>query len=237
MSTTQMKNEMMSVIRREQCRFVMKIETAFEVKGRGTVLSGWFMGSIRVGSSVGCLMDARTCRALTDDMEVMGLERWQKLEDKLDAWEEPIGCGILVPTIANPASLAGMLFTGAYRVPQDQELTSLAQRLEDVRLRESDAEFAFYIKDVHDLGEKGTGLVGYMKGWAIAGHAMGCFYDADRAQALTGPVQVNMMLYRRKEETMLVSENAALPCGFVVSGHYSADMLRGMLLVEWRKQV
>lgn len=225
-------NELMAIMSTNDLRFAMEIEKAFDIPGRGTVLSGALLGNVRTKSSVGCLMDARTKKALSGDMEVLGLERFRKLEERLDSGREMIGCGILVSTLAKPEALTGMVFGGGYRVPQTKELQELSEELEGLQQHWGDASFIMLIQEAFDLGEEGTGLVGWLQGAVFAGRDAATVTSRDGKELLSDAELVTSLLYRGKEEESLISRKGLLPCGVVISERHAPASLAGRLLIQ-----
>ena len=233
MANLELTKELLGIISSTQRHFALKIEYAFNIPNRGTELSGWLLGDVRVGSSVGCLMDGKTRAELTDDFAVMGLERYKKLEEKLRGWPEPIGCGILVQTLPDPEKLVGLVFTGGYRVPQTPEMLELSDELESFQHHLSEAGFIMLIEQAFDLGEEGTALVGPLQGLVDAGESVGMIYDRERECELGEVCQVRSLVYNGKEEPRISSAFRLLPCGVVISGRHDPEALKGKLFVDW----
>ena len=122
------------------------------------------------------------------------------------------------------------------RRQEDPDQTSLAEELAAFRRMARGAAFAMYVRDVFDLGNGDTGLVGYLLGTAAVGNTA-CLYERTGGYQLSEPVPVKSLVYERTEQSTLASADQLLPCGVVIGGRYKPQKIRGEILIEWSKMM
>ena len=181
-------------------------------------------------------MDATGDRALTGPLTVHGIETYKRLHFELDATGAPLFSGLLVNEQPAPVALAGTYFVGGLRRQEDPDQTALAEELAAFRRMTRGAAFAMYVRDVFDLGNGDTGLVGYLLGTAAVGNTA-CLYERTGGYQLSEPVPVKSLVYERMEQSTLASADQLLPCGVVIGGRYKPQKIRGEILIEWSKMM
>ena len=95
-----------TLLARTKASGILRIDNAFSIPNRGTVLAGNFVGNVKPADLSEIVMSPETAQSDFTSV-VLGLERFQKLEDLLNSPDEEIGCGILVKTHPDHDSLKG----------------------------------------------------------------------------------------------------------------------------------
>ena len=223
------KNELLNVIVKKDLLFAMKVISA--VNGRmGTVLTGSLLGRARKGGITAWVTESGSGREMSGDMEILGLKQDGQLVEQLESGMELFNCSVLVPAMTDPGQAVGNILCGGYRTEQPPYAAELMDDLERL-MHHLGSKFAFSIRQAHDLGPNGTGLVGYLLGQVKADEDYVCLYDKERDEFLSGPMQVSRLNIRRVEEKSLRSLNSLLGCGIVVKGNLSEDVISGRLVV------
>ena len=86
----------------------MYIQNAFATP-RGTVISGYFIGTAKVKDYGRLISYPASCNVLSE-YQIRGIESGKTLLDAINAQTERTGCGFLILTHGNPDSLVGKYF-------------------------------------------------------------------------------------------------------------------------------
>lgn len=85
---------------------LMQIVDAFDIPDRGTEVTGYFIGSVKL-FDLAMIVNTPDESTIVDRSEVLGIERLQKLERAIHAPNQPTGCGILIDHQSQPSKLIG----------------------------------------------------------------------------------------------------------------------------------